>query len=138
MSSTQRILKNVSEMSEAQYTRIVTDYARKQYPTLTKERAFCKVFEDPSAEGVAIRRAWRISKGDEHVNPLGGGEVEDDEADEAGDPLDKLERLAAEERRRNPKLSKAQSFARVYVDPANVALAKAERRQSMRKIGVAV
>jgi hypothetical protein len=50
----------------------------------------------------------------------------------------KLERLAAEERRRSPHLSAEQCFSRVFSDPANAALAaKAQlfvRRQRRSQI----
>jgi hypothetical protein len=53
MDKTERMLKNVRSMGESEYVRLVTDYARKQYPTLTKEQAFCKVFEASDSEGQA-------------------------------------------------------------------------------------
>src|SRR5271169_5557398 len=52
MSSTERILKNVRSMGEAEYTRIVTNYAKQQYPELSRERAFAKVFEDPDSTAI--------------------------------------------------------------------------------------
>jgi hypothetical protein len=51
------------------------------------------------------------------------------------DALKQLEQLAAQERRRNPSLSKAQSFTKVYVDPANIALVKRERAQNRPRVG---
>ncbi len=44
--------------------------------------------------------------------------------------LDELNALAEQERRRNPGMSKALAFSKVYTDPANAALAQRERRQN--------
>lgn len=44
------------------------------------------------------------------------------------DPIDQLKAKAAELRKLKPELSEQQAFARVYTDPANAKLAKAERR----------
>ena len=54
---------------------------------------------------------------------------EPSEDDDENDALDELKTLAAEERRRNPKLSKARPFTKVYTDPANAKLAQRERRR---------
>ena len=55
-----------------------------------------------------------------------------DDATDSDDPeaaLAQLRRLADEQRRRAPVLSKDQAFAKVFSDPANAALAaKAHRR----------
>jgi hypothetical protein len=123
MDKTERMLKNVRSMGESEYVRLVTDYARKQYPTLTKEQAFCKVFEASDSEGQATGTSGKIAQQG----------VDDDEAaneaeDVENDALDELETLAAEERRRNPKLSKAQAFTKAYSD--NPELAAKERRQN--------
>jgi hypothetical protein len=156
------IMKTLRSLTEAEFTTAVTTAAKAKFPELSAARAFSKVFEDQGPEGVAVRRAWLIVKGvvpadsPEREYGLGnsrgisGGalsgreyaasdsEVEDDAEDDRFDALAALERLAERERRRDPSLSKAQSFTRVFVDPANVALAKAERRQAMKKLGVAV
>jgi hypothetical protein len=126
MDSTTRIEKNLRAMGEAAFTKIVTDYARKQFPTLTREQAFSKVFTAEDAEGQAIRRCWQLSKQgilDEDSAADAAGEVEDD-------AMDQLEELAADERKRNPKLTKAQAFAKAYTDPANAGIAAKERQQN--------
>jgi hypothetical protein len=138
MNSTERILKNLRSMTEAEFTAIVTRVAKLQHPELSAARAFAKLFEDPGPEGVAIRKCWQIAKAanDEYSPMLDPDNDEADDDDESA--LDELNALAEQERRKNPKLSKAQAFTRVFVDPSNAALAKRERMQSMRKIGVAV
>jgi hypothetical protein len=120
MDSTTRILKNVSSMGELEYTRIISDYAKTVYPSLSRERAFAKVFEDP--DSIGIRRLWQVAKG----QVVADEPNDDDEADDT-DALDELNKLAEQERRRSGT-SKAVAFSKVYCDPANVELVKRERR----------
>jgi hypothetical protein len=125
MESTTRILKNVQQMGEAEYTRLVTNYAKSLYPTLSEELAFTKVFCGTDAESIAIRAAWQIAKGGSlAVDPDDDADRDDD--DDA-DAMAELERLAAAERKRTG-MSKARAFAKVYTDPENAKLAAAERR----------
>ncbi len=127
MTSTARILKNLRSMGEAEFVKIVTDHARTVHPTLTKEQAFTKVFTAADSEGQAIRRCWLIAKGQDIASgPLDEPITDDDDAD----ALDELNELAEQERRRNPGMSKAVAFTKVYTDPANAALAQRERRQN--------
>jgi hypothetical protein len=119
-------------MDESTFVKIVTRAARAQYPALSGPQAFTKLFCDDSPEGESVRAAHAIVKraaiGGAAVDetPPEEGDVETDDAD----ALEELERLAAAERRRNPNLSKAVAFTKVYTDPANVALAKRERAQN--------
>ena len=46
--------------------------------------------------------------------------------------MSSLNAKAAELRKSHPELTEAQAFAKVYTDPANAELAKAERRASGR------
>jgi hypothetical protein len=55
---------------------------------------------------------------------------DDDERDDEDDALEELDELAAEERRRNPGMSKAVAFSKVYTDPANARLAQRELMQN--------
>jgi hypothetical protein len=128
MSRTETIVKNLREVGEAEYTKMVTCYAKTVHPTLTKEQAFCKVFEAPDAEGRAIRSAWVIAKGGSVSGPMDEDDVDDANDEIEGDAMDQLDQLAGEERRRNPSLSKAQAFAKVYSD--NPKLAARERVQN--------
>ena len=54
-----RMTKNVTAMGEAEYTRIVTDYAKRLHPELSRERAFNKVFTADDDAGQAIRKMWK-------------------------------------------------------------------------------
>jgi hypothetical protein len=126
------IVKALSRVGEAEYTRIVADYAKTIHPELSRERAFIKVFEADDAEGRAIRRAWQIAKQGAPLDPddakAEGRRVIDDALDDDDDALARVERLAIEEHRRNPKLTKAQAFTKAYTD--NPELAAKERRQN--------
>jgi hypothetical protein len=122
-----RMVKNVKAMGEAEYTRIVGDYAKRLHPELTRERAFAKIFIEDSDEGRAIRKMWQVSKeGDlESDGRDDAPTVEDDE-----DAMEELERLAEQQRRRENGMSKAAAFTKVYTDPANAKLAQRERMQN--------
>jgi hypothetical protein len=130
--------KTLREVGEHGFVKMVTRYAKTVHPTLSREQAFTKVFMADDAEGLAIRKCWQISKQGRSA-PLDDDEAGDEARDVEGDALDELrrahgnalaalERLAVEARRLDPKLTKAQSFAKVY--SANPELAAAERRQN--------
>jgi hypothetical protein len=155
MSSTATILKNARALGEHGMTKLITDYAKQRFPELTAAQAFVKCFTEDSDEGKALRTIHAISKGvvdadgPEREYGFGRGrgvaggaldpdEVEDEAEGEQDDAMDELNELAEQERKRDPSLSKAAAFTKVFCDPANVALAKRERTASMRKIGVAV
>ena len=127
MSNPQLFTKAVADLGEHKYTAIIKQYAsNNKLPNETASQAFTRIFLEDSAQGAAIRKFWQISKGQGIAAGVLDEPSEDD--DEEGDALDELNELAAEERRRNPKLSKAQAFTKVYVDPANAKLAQRERR----------
>lgn len=121
MNSTERIEKNLRAMGEHEYTKIIGNCAKKLYPELTREQAFSKVFTAEDAEGQAIRRCWQIAK-------QGGDSDEVAAAEDDENALDELNALAADEKRRDPKLTKAQAFAKAYSD--NPELAAKERLQN--------
>jgi hypothetical protein len=119
------ITKTLRAVGEHGFSEMIRKYARTVYPELTREQAFTKEFTADDDEGRAIRRAWMISKG--QGIPAGAlDEPTDDDDDESA--LDELNELAAEERRRNPKLTKQAAFTKVYTDLSNVELVKRERR----------
>jgi hypothetical protein len=132
MNDTQTILKNLRSMGEHQFSKILGDYARQVHPTLPAAVAFAKIFTEDSPEGIAIRRAWLISKGQglAATSALDESDVDDANDEIEGGALERLEELAAEERRRNPGMSKAAAFSKVYIDPANARLAQRERQQN--------
>jgi hypothetical protein len=116
-------------MGEIAFVKIITDHARTLHPTLTREQAFTKLFTSDDAEGQAIRKCWLIVKSQGLASgPLDETEVSETADGEDDDALAELNDLAEHERRRNPRLSRAQSFAKVYA--ANPELAAKERRQN--------
>jgi hypothetical protein len=126
----QNINKTLRAVGEHGFAKMIQKYANSvRLPNETQAQAFTRVFTSDDSEGQAIRRAWRVSKGDDNPHdPLNEPDDEDEREDEDDtDALAELEELGAEERRRNPKLSKAQAFTKAYTD--NPALAAKERRQ---------
>jgi hypothetical protein len=133
------INKTLREVGEHNFTRMIEKYAATvRQPNETKEQAFVRVFTADDEEGQALRKCWRISKqGVPVAEPDEEAVADEEEADkdekedeDARSALEALNELAAEERRRNPKLTKAQAFAKAYQDPANARLAQRERQQN--------
>jgi hypothetical protein len=121
----QNLTKTLREVGEHGFTKMIENYAKTVFPTLTRAQAFTKVFTADDAEGRAIRSAYQIAKQGVADEP-----DDDDEADDAGDALREIEALAADIRRRFPALTKAQAFTKAYTDPANAKLAQRERAQN--------
>jgi hypothetical protein len=117
----QSFTKAIADLGEHGYTQIIQKYASaNRLPNETPSMAFSRIFCEDSEQGRAIRKFWQISK-------QGGAPLDDDEAETEGvedDALEELKELAQQERRRNPKLTKAQAFVKAYTDPANAKLAQ--------------
>jgi hypothetical protein len=123
------INKTLREVGEHGFTKMIQKYSNSvRLPNETQAQAFTRVFTSDDGEGAAIRRAWLVSKG--------GGipadePSDDDEADgENENALEELNELAEQTRQRNPGMSKAAAFSKVYCDPANARLAQRERAQN--------
>jgi hypothetical protein len=123
-------------ITEAETTALIGAYAKHVYPNDRPATAFAKVFEAKDAFGVACRKAVAIAKGLALILPLqiGGQAAIDAADDDPADALEQLQALAEEQHRRQPALSKAQAFAKVFTDPANRHLAAAERRQARARM----
>jgi hypothetical protein len=128
--STTTLLKALQGMTESEFVKIVTRVAKEQFPSLSGAAAFTKLFTDDNPESAAIRTAHAIVK----RAAIGGGAVDESPPDEDdledADALEELEELAEQERRRNPGMSKAVAFSKIYCDPANARLAQRERAQN--------
>lgn len=131
------IVENPGEvqLTEHQYTQLATEAARKAHPDLSPDRAFSRYF----GENEIVRRGHQIVKQLLLIAPfqVGGGAAVG--VDDPEDALAQLEALVAEQRARSPemaKLSPAQAFAKVYTDPANAHLARAERKQNRPRVVV--
>jgi len=102
----------------------------------TDEQAFSRVFCENSARGLMFRQADAIAKRSEidvcKSYPIDADD--DDKDDDECDPMDELREKAAALRKRDPSLSEAQAFSKVY--ESNPALALRERRQSRGRLGV--
>ena len=119
-----------TSISESEVTALITAYAKHAYPDARPDVAFAKVFTANDDVGIAFRRAVQIAKGLALVMPVYVGGDAALAVDDPEDALAQLEELAEEQRRRAPEMSKSQAFAKVFSDPANRALAAAERRQN--------
>jgi hypothetical protein len=119
-------------ITEREYTEAVTALAQKRYPILKPDVAFAKLFGEQSPEAATLRRAYSIIKNFPMmavVEPVQVGGA-DFNVNEPKNALAQLQALAEEQVRRNPTLTVAQAFARVYSDTANAQLAAAERSQN--------
>ena len=106
---------------------------RKASPSLTREQAFSRVYTDPSnAEIAQIERAASAARFAEQAAFSCTGESMEKRVLVAkrDNALDALKAKAAELRKAKPELTELQAFAKVYEDPANRALAAAERRSA--------
>jgi hypothetical protein len=124
------------DISERELTLMATGTAMNRLPGLTDAAAFAKVYGDPrmSDEARAFWDAIGVIRGtlapdeDEEESDERG---EDEEEEENGESAyDEVQREAAKLRKRDPSLSEAQAFARIYENPANVALRKRERAEN--------
>jgi hypothetical protein len=102
-------------------------YAKNRHPTLHVGNAISKVL----SEEREVARAYEAVHAFYKAQPVVNDDEDDDDEDERDgddtDALDELNELGEQERRRNPKLTKQQAFAKAYAD--NPALAAKERRQ---------
>lgn len=94
--------------------------------------AFAKVYSDPA--NIALRTAERRGAMQKLYPPVARTEPETEYGNSPGTGLAALEKLAIEFRRDHPFLTPEQSFAAVYTDPANSALAANERASAREKL----
>jgi len=118
-------------LSEAQFTTIATEAAKKAYPDDRPDKAFSKYFEG----NLVVRQAHAVVKGMATIMPVATANEGTDDDDE--DALEALEELAERQRAAHPELSKAAAFSKIYQDPANVELVKRERRQARAGLSAA-
>jgi hypothetical protein len=111
-----------SSVTEHELTQLVVDAAKREHPDMSDAAAFSKAFCDAGPTGMMLRQAIAVAK---------AAQVDGDDGD-ADDPaaaLEELHRLAEQHHRDSPELTPDQSFARVFADPRNAALAaRAHRR----------
>jgi hypothetical protein len=106
----------------------IMEHARKLYPAASPAQAFAKFYSADTDESLACRKAIQKLKGHPvaESRTAAGGTVS------GGDAMSALTAKAEALRKASPelKLTAAQAFAKVYQDPANVELARAERQAS--------
>jgi hypothetical protein len=112
-----------STITEHELTSLLVDAAKREHPDLSDAQAFAKMFGAATPQGETLRKAVHVTK----VAQVGGDDDGDD--DDAAAALQKLHRLAEQHQRDNPALTPDQSFARVFADPRNAALAQRAHRR---------
>jgi hypothetical protein len=117
---------NKTDLTEAEFTKLATAAAQRDYPNDRPDKAFAKYFD----ANPIVRRAYAVVKGLALVMPVYVGGDAALAVDDPADALAQLQELAAEQHRRQPETSLDKAFAKVYTDPANARLAQAERRQN--------
>jgi hypothetical protein len=111
---------------------------RKSDPRLTEAQAFAKAYSDPANRDIAnAERAASYARFAELADAQNGeSSIQKRLLVATRDrALDAIGMRAAELRRERPELSEAQAFAKVYSDPSNRELAKAERSAARAAIG---
>ena len=113
-------------ISEHEITKVITEAAQRAYPELRPAAAFSKMFcsEDSVLLRQAVAACRTFATQPAHKQAVLSGSAMNVSS---GSAMNALVAKAAELRQREPSLTPAQSFAKVYSDPANVELARAER-----------
>jgi hypothetical protein len=104
------------DITEHELTQLAVDAAKRQYGISDDAKAFTKMFCDAGPDGQTLQRAIQIAK----VTQVSGDDGDDDDEATA---MEELHRLAEQHQRSNPELTPQQSFARIFADPRNAALA---------------
>ena len=118
-------------ISEHELTTLVTEQARRDYPTLSPAQAFTKMFTEQSEAGTILRKAFAVVKaaGAAPYFDLKPLVVDGADALDVDDPAKAVAQLQELGRQKWPSASEAEQFARAFDDPANAKLAaKAHRR----------
>jgi hypothetical protein len=125
--------QDVNTVEEAEAARAeLMRIGRKQWPRLTENQAYEQAFSDPRNATLVARLYQRPTP--TSIYPLpnewlrgdGTQHAKSDRGSAYGDLMEKAE----EYRNAHPEISIAQAFTKVYTDPANVEIAKRERRES--------
>lgn len=124
-----------SNFSHPEFDDYLARYAKNQHPSLSVGSAIAKVLSEETPIAKAYQTVHHASYPDAVTKATAADDDEDDGEDDGDDEngddaLEELNELAEQERRRDPKLSKAQAFTKIYADPENARLAQRERRQN--------
>jgi hypothetical protein len=115
---------NVVNLSEEEFTAVITAHARKMYPGDRADAAFAKVFSSDET----IRRAHAIVKAlppvlDFQPMVVSGATTFEDALADRSEAYDAIVALAAKMRQRLPEMTEAAAFAATIQDPTNRELA---------------
>jgi hypothetical protein len=116
------VAKGTTDITEHELTQLAVDAAKRQYGISDDAKAFTRMFTDTGPTGETLRKAVQVAK----VAQVAG---DDGDVDDAAEALDELHRLAERHHRSNPELTQQQSFARIFADPRNAALARRAHRR---------
>ena len=105
-----------SDVSEHELVSLLVTELKRAEPSLSDAQAFSKAFSAAGPTGEMLRKAIAVAK----AAQVSGDDGDDDDAAAA---MEELHRLAKRHHRDNPELTPDQSFARVFADPRNAALA---------------
>jgi hypothetical protein len=106
-------------ISEVEMTKLITEEAQREHPGLSSAAAFTKLFVENSERGIIFRKAIAACRGFA-TQPASKQAVST-----SGTSYDQLMVKANELQKREPHLSREQSFAKAYQQ--NPELARAER-----------
>ena len=109
---------------EHELTQLAVDAAKRQYGISDDAKAFTRMFTDTGPDGLMLQQAIAVAKAAQV-----GGDDGDADADDSAAAMDELHRLAEQHHRSNPELTPQQSFARIFADPRNAALARRAHRR---------
>jgi hypothetical protein len=117
------VTEGAGGISEFEITKLIQEAASRAYPELKPAVGFTKIYEDSVLlrQAVAVCKTFHVTAGAPRA--AAGGTV-------SGSALDELLSKAAELKKREPGLTPAQAFARVYSAPENVEIAKRERAEN--------
>jgi hypothetical protein len=116
---------NIVNMTETEFTGIITAHAQKLYPADRADTAFAKVF----AADETIRRAYAIVKAlppvlDFQPMVVSGATTFEDALADRSEAYNQIVEMARKMRQRVPEMTEAQAFERTLADPVNRALAE--------------
>ena len=117
-------------ISEHELTGLITDHAKRLYPSDRADTAFAKVVTAQTEDGFALRKALEVAKTTDYsmvVSVIGG----QDAMDMVTDPKKAMEELVVIGRLKWPEERTDVQFARAIQDPANAELAARAHQRPM-------
>ncbi|HKD93038.1 MAG TPA: hypothetical protein VKB56_14090 [Terriglobales bacterium] len=128
----QIVKRGTTDISEAELTGMIT--AQAQHETgLSDDRAFSRLYTDPSPRGLMLRKAINICKAAPlEIMPDSTAAGDTGVEDDSGKATAQMERLVAEQIRRSPEMTRSQAWNVVVHENPTLA-ASAIRRPTTNK-----